>query len=309
MKAKLKKSYLNISLRKFSMAMIEAEATGRAAIIGNPGDVYLEDALVIVYSIKNKATVKLDDASKLIIHSEDNLDLTHKLIHQALNHFKIIVPLKIDYSSTIPFKCGLGGSAAILVSLIACLNKKFNLNLSLTDISKHALQIERELKINAGWQDRAAAVFGSSLIDCKNFTCQKITAIPKGMYIVYYGKNHSSKDVHKKGKEKSNEEFLSLMKKTREITLEAYTSLQKGNWKNLGLLMNKNWEIRESTLGLTKEDKFVKDLILENKGFANQTGSGGAAIVLDLGNKLKPVFEENNIKITYPILNGGLRIK
>ncbi len=289
--------------------MIEAEATGRAAITGNPGDVYLEDALVLAYSIKNKATIKIEDSSKLIIHSNDYLDSTHKLIHRTLKHFNITTPLKINYSSTIPFKCGLGGSAAILVSLIACLNKKFNLNLSLTDISKHALQIEHELKINAGWQDRAAAVFGSSLIDCKNFTCQKLTALPKEMYIACYGKNNSSKDVHKNGKEKSNEEFLSLMKKTREITLEAYTALQKGNWKKLGMLMNENWEIRESTLGLTKEDKFVKDLILKNNGFANQTGSGGAAIVLDLENKLKPIFEENDIKIVYLLLNGGLKIK
>ncbi|MBI2507674.1 hypothetical protein HYV89_01860 [Candidatus Woesearchaeota archaeon] len=289
--------------------MIEAEATGRAAVTGNPGDVYLEDALVLAYSIKNKAIVKLDDSNKLIINSETNLDSTHKLIHQALKHFNIAAPLKIDYSSDIPFKCGLGGSAAILVSLIACLNKRFNLNLSLTDISKHALQIERELKINAGWQDRAVAVFGSSLIDCKNFTCQKLTSIPQGMYIVYYGKNNTSKDIHNNGKKKGSEEFISLMKKTREITLDAHAALQKMDWKRLGLLMNNNWEIRESTLGLTKEDKLVKDLILKNKGFANQTGSGGAAIVLDLENKLKPVFEENNIKIIQLILNGGLKIR
>jgi len=289
--------------------MIEAEATGRAAITGNPGDVYLEDALVLAYSIKNKASVKLDDSSKLIINSKDEIDPTHKLIHQTLNHFNITSPLRIDYSSTIPFKCGLGGSAAILVALTACLNKKFDLNLSLIDISKHALKIEHELEINAGWQDRAAAVFGSSLIDCKNFKCQKLTAIPREMYVVYYGKNHNSNDVHKKGKEKSNEEFISLMKKTREITLEAHTALQKENWKKLGMLMNKNWEIRELTLGLTKEDKFVKDLILENHSFANQTGSGGAAIVLDLDNSLRKVFEENNLKILQPVLNGGLKIK
>lgn len=289
--------------------MIVAEATGRAAIAGNPGDVYLEDALVLAYSIKNKAEVKLEDSEKLIINSNNDSDSTHKLILQTLKHFNIGAPVKITYSSTIPFKCGLGGSAAILVALTACLNEKFNLQLSLTDLSKHALQIEHELGINAGWQDRATAVFGSSLIDCKNFSCRKLGVIPKKMYVAYYGKDKSSKYIHKKGKEKNSEEFISLMRKTRWITLQAYSVLQKQDWKKLGILMNKNWEIRELTLGLTKEDKFVKDLILENKGFANQTGSGGAAIVLDLENKLKPIFEENNIKITYPILNGGLKIK
>ncbi len=291
------------------MAVIEAEATGRAAVTGNPGDVYLENALVLAYSIKNKAVVNLDDSKKLTIHSQNNHDSTHKLIHQTLKHFSINSPLKIEYSSTIPFRCGLGGSAAVLVSLIACLDKRFNLKLSKTDISKHALQIEHELKINAGWQDRAAAVFGSSLIDCKNFTCQKLNVMPKEMYIICYGKNNSSKDVHKKGKEKNSEEFISLMKKTREITLKAHEALQKKDWRKLGILMNENWEIRESTLGLTREDKFVKDLILENKGFANQTGSGGAAIVLDLKDNLKQIFEENKIRIIQPVLNGGLKIK
>ena len=290
--------------------MVHTEATGRAAVTGNPADVYLENALVLAYSIKNKASISIESSDKLKITSSDNIDPTHRLAYQTLKHFKIKDPLKIHYTSNIPFNSGLGGSAAILVALTAALNKKSNLNLSLLDITKHSLEIEHELDIKAGWQDRAAATFGSSLINCKNFTCKTLSHLPKNLYVAYYGKEKSSGYVHQKGLEKSSSsEFMSLMQKTISLTKEAHKAIEFQDWDTLGPLMNQNWDVREQTLGLTKKDQEIKDLIFENKGFANQTGSGGAALVLDLDGTLKPILKEKNIKILDLTLNGGLRLK
>ena len=298
-----------LNLIKASFIMLHSEATGRAAITGNPGDVYLKNALVLAYSIKNKAVVTLEDSAKLEISSPENLDPGHRLITQALKHFNIPQPLRISYSSNIPYMAGLGGSAAILTALISGLNQKYNLNLSNLKISQHALAIEHELGIKAGWQDRAAAVFGSSLINCKNLSCTKLKSIPENMFVAYYGKESSSGQIHKQGEEKSNDaEFHKLMSQTRILTKQAYKAIEKKDWLKLGKLMNRNWDIREQTLGLTKKDKQIKDLIFENKGYANQAGSGGSAVILDLNRTIKPVLKENNISTLDVVLNGGVKL-
>ena len=288
--------------------MIKTEATGRAALTGNPADVYLDNALVLAYSIQNSARVTIEDSNKLTISASDSIDPSHRLALGALSHFNINQPMKLHYDSNIPFNSGLGGSASILVAIIAALNKKFSLNLSTLEISKHALTIEHELGIKSGWQDRAAAAFGSSLIDCKNFTCNKLLILPENMYVAYWGKEGSSGYIHEKGLEKSNKEFLNLMAQTIEITKQAHKAIQNKNWIKLGNLMNQNWEIREKTLGLTKKDKEMKDFILKHGCYANQTGSGGAAVIYDPKLKLKPLLQEKHMQIVELILNGGVKI-
>ena len=71
------------------ITMIKTEATGRAALTGNPADVYLDNALVLAYSIQNSARVTIEDSNNLTISASDSIDPSHRLALGALSHFNI----------------------------------------------------------------------------------------------------------------------------------------------------------------------------------------------------------------------------
>ena len=287
--------------------MIIAKTKGRAAVAGNPADAYMDDAKVIAYAIDREAKVSVKKSNEPVIQSDFSGD--HILVEQALKHFRVPEPLRIAYNSDVPFRCGLGGSAPILVSLTSALNKAFSLGLDDYAIAEHAMKIEHELGIAAGLQDRWAAVFGSCFMDFKNRSCQPLDEKPP-FCIVCYGKDVSSGDIHNKGKQIADEAFMNRMKQTIGLAEKARQALENSDWKAVGEIMMENWDVRQATLGLLPKDAKIRCLLAENNAYGNQAGSAGAAIVYDptgdfIGAiKEKPPF---NIEIL-GICKGGAEV-
>jgi D-glycero-alpha-D-manno-heptose-7-phosphate kinase len=88
-------------------------------------------------------------------------ELAHPVLRETLNFFSIDSNLNVGTFSDLPSGTGLGGSSSFTVSLILALNENFKMNLTLNQIAKSAIEVERKiLEEDGGWQDQIHATFG-----------------------------------------------------------------------------------------------------------------------------------------------------
>lgn len=88
-------------------------------------------------------------------------DLLHPVLRETLKLLGNQTRLNIGTFSDIPSGTGLGGSSSFAVALISGLSLQFEMNLTLNEIAKLAIKVERELlREDGGWQDQLHATFG-----------------------------------------------------------------------------------------------------------------------------------------------------
>lgn len=184
--------------------------------------------------------------------------------------------LEIGILTTIPQQSGLGGSTAIIISILYGFAKYFNLynnfsNLKETDfpinkdiIAEMATKIEDEdLKITAGYSDRYVISRGG-LCFCSYYGKlfhKELSMEPLAIYdridntynisklpiiICFSGTHHKSGDVHCKLRKKylQNEpKILKLYEKLSEIAWKSRFALMSQNWKLLGKYFEENTNI------------------------------------------------------------------
>jgi glucuronokinase len=170
------------------LAPAEGHAFARAGLLGNPSDGYHGRVLSVV--IRNfRATVSLDEASKIRIEPHDGADdtfrdvsdLAHtierqgyyggsrlikaavKVFHDHCRDTGIALPSRgftARYRSTIPRQVGLAGSSAIVIATVRALMSFFQVEIPRETQPNLALSAELdELGITGGLMDRVAQVF------------------------------------------------------------------------------------------------------------------------------------------------------
>jgi galactokinase/mevalonate kinase-like predicted kinase len=202
---------------------------------------------------------------------------------------------EIGILTTIPRQSGLGGSAAIIISILYCFAKFFNLynNFSCLRendfpinkdiIAEMATKVEDEdLKITAGYSDRYVICRGG-LCFCSYYgklQHKEISMEPLAIYdriditynisdlpiiLCFSGSVHESGDVHKKLREKylQNEpEIIYYYQKLAELSWKSRFTLMRHNWKQLGRIFNENTKIMNHVM---KDVGFEHGIGLFNK--------------------------------------------
>lgn len=188
--------------------------------------------------------------------------------------------------TTIPRQSGLGGSAAIIISILYGLSHYFNIFNSLLNLRENEFPINKDiiaematkvededLKITAGYSDRYVISRGG-LSFCSYYGKlfhQEISKEPLAVYdridevyninelpiiLCYSGVTHESGSVHDK--------LRKIYLQEESTILENYKKLAKIAWKSRFALMKKDWKRLGEYFKLNTE---IMNLIMKNAGF------------------------------------------
>ena len=234
----------------------------------------------------------------------------------------------IIYDTNIPRQVGLGGSSAIIVSLLKSLMEFYgiaNEEIPLEDQPNLILSVEtRELGINAGLQDRVIQTYGGMVyMDFDKATMEKLghgiyesmdTKFLPNMFLAYT--DNPGKDSGKMHNEvrfrfnQNDDEIINAMVTFASYAQEAKQALGVRDHKRFGELMNMNFDLRRKIYGdkVIGKDNLLMIEIARNLGTsAKFPGSGGAVIGMyendEQFERLKESYLSHGFKFTKILLD------
>lgn len=308
--------------------MIGHRAYARIGLMGNPSDGFF--GKTISTCIKNfyAQTVLMESQRiKIIPHSihdptefsclteleeianKDGYYGGIRLIYATLKRFSEYCRengIKLDnrncsiiYDTNIPRQVGLGGSSAIIVSLLKSLMEFYGLDNNDIPIEIQpnlVLSVEtNELGINAGLQDRVIQTYGGTVF--MNFDRSIMESLGHGIYeridtkllpkffLAYV--ERSGKDSGKMHNEvrfrfnQGDKEIINAMATFASYAQEAKHALEERDYKRFGELMNMNFELRRKIYGdktLGESNLRMIEIARKHGAPAKFPGSGGAII-------------------------------
>lgn len=214
---------------------------------------------------------------------------------------------------------GLGGSAALFVSIIGLFNELLERKLDKYEIAELALRLERdEIKNLGGRQDQYATVFGginfikfggkdSVTVSPLNLPQEILGSLEENLILIDLGaRENSGKIIEDQIKNiKTKKETLEAMKQTKKIAHRVKRALLCGNLEELGKLLDKGWELKKKfskKISNSKIDKiynrFKKAGVIGGK--ISGAGGGGHMFLF-----CKP-FER--YKVEKEILKSGIKL-
>lgn len=229
----------------------------------------------------------------------------------------------VIYDTNIPRQVGLGGSSAIIVSLLKSLMEFYNITsneIPLEDQPNLVLSVEtKELGINAGLQDRVIQTYGGMVY--MDFDKDIIGKLGHGIYeqmdprllpsmFLAYTDNpgKDSGKMHNEVRFRFNQgdaEIINAMATFAGYAQEAKQVLEKRDYKSFGELMNMNFNLRRKIYGdkVIGEDNLLMINIARNLGApAKFPGSGGAIIGMyednDQFDRLKEAYISHGFRFT-----------
>jgi len=156
-------------------------------------------------------------------------------------------------------RSGLGGSAALFVSLIGLFNELLKKRLDNYEIAELAFKLERdELRNLGGRQDQYATAFGGiNFIEFKgkdfvrlsplNLTKETLCGLEEGLILLNIGeRKNSGRIIENQIKNiKSSKKTVKAMQETKKITYQVKETLLSGELKEFGLLLDRAWELKK----------------------------------------------------------------
>ncbi len=307
--------------------IIKERAYARSALVGNPSDIFGGKTMSFLFDCF-EVEITLYESPKLhivpnsrditLFDSLDNLVEYRKqfgyyggirIIEATLVRFRdycdergIRLGAKsftLEYRSEVPFGVGLGGSSAIIKSVLFALMRFYGLSdsdIPKTEQPNLILEAEtRELDISAGPQDRVVAVYGGLVY--MDFT-EEAYAANGGLYGCYANLDpsllpplfiayketlsKSSGKIHNVMRYRASVEHdprvLEVMREKAALVDEARSCLIAGEPEKLGPIMDRDFDLRRSVYDLSEENLKMIAIAREQDAHAKFTGSGGAAV-------------------------------
>lgn len=199
----------------------------------------------------------------------DDLDL----IKSAIKMMKPKIGFNIEISSEIEIGTGLGGSSAVVTSVLAALNELNPIKmLDKYAISDLAYQVERmEMKMAGGWQDQYSSVFGGVnwiefnqddiLVNPLRIDRDTLLELHYNLMLFRVGASRKSSEIHqhiyaKKLTSVNREKFLRQMASNTKGIKKA---LLKGNVKEFGDYLHHSWMLK-NTMNNNVSNKHINEL-------------------------------------------------
>jgi glucuronokinase len=199
----------------------------------------------------------------------------------------------ITYKSDIPLRLGLAGSSAIITAGMKALMNFYNIEIPKPILANLILSVETEqLGISAGLQDRVAQVFEHPVF--MNFDKEIMLRQGYGEYstidasklppiYIAYRNDHSqgSEVTHNnlRARYDIGEERVHIaMKEWAGLAEEFKIAIEAFDYQRVHELINRNYDLRESLIPISEENKRMVHLARLSGASAKFTGSGGAII-------------------------------
>ena len=293
--------------------MIEASAPARAGVIGNPTDGY--GGSLISCTLACRAKVRLFESDRLelafhgretVIGAESDLVLDGGVFDAARSVIRYLRiadrKLRLEGESEIPFRSGLAGSTAMLASIFGAVCKFLGLEMNRYQYAETIRHIELNyMDIQCGYQDQYMTVFGGlNYIDFRTkeiyrdieeevyATVEPLAGLAAGLpfILIHTGVQRVSGSVLRPIRERWMDGDPVVIEGYREIGGLARLgkrALLRGDWEELGELMNRNHEIQQELGASGKINDHFINLARANGALgAKLAGAGGGGTIIAL---------------------------
>jgi len=195
--------------------------------------------------------------SELVNHVDE---VQHTLAREALRYFNISRGLEIVSIADIPSGTGLGSSSSYLVGLLNALHVLVQDQASPEKLAEEACEIELDiLKKPIGKQDQFMAAFGGLTlleIDCDgkvsvsrlNLNVDLVEALEQNIVLFYTHDIRDATTILKKQDEatrRNDRTVVGSLREIKDIGVEIYSAITKGNLRRFGELMDIHWESKK----------------------------------------------------------------
>jgi glucuronokinase len=307
--------------------IIAETAYARSGLVGNPSDIFHGKTISFLFDAFSAEVVLYETPRLQVVPNHRDISQFEDLdeMHQYRKRYgyyggvriieAMIVRLKdycdqagirlprrnftIEYSSSVPFGLGLGGSSTIIKAVLSALMRFYELGDK--DVPKPVqpnliLEAEtEELGISAGPQDRVVAVYGGLVY--MDFTeaayaanngvhgeYQKLDpSLLPPLFIAYKDElSKSSGTIHNIMRYRATVEHdarvTDAMTRKAALVDEALAALESGRSTDLGPILSRDFDLRRSVYDLTPESIRMIQIARDTGAHAKFTGSGGAAV-------------------------------
>lgn len=186
---------------------------------------------------------------------DGNLDL----IKAVLNHFEVQQGFDMFLHCEAPPGSGLGGSSAVVVTILGAFTEWLNKPMSPYEMARLAYQLEREeLGFKGGRQDQYAAVFGG--FNYIEFKSQETIVTPLRiksdvmnelhycMLLCYTGRTRDSANIiqeQTRGYVEGNDQVIDALDNAKRLARETKDALMFGDIHRMGELLNESWVFKK----------------------------------------------------------------
>ena len=337
----------DLPIDKEASVLIRAKSPVRISFSGGGSDTtnYFElndgATLNATISLYAHASLRIRSDKKISVNS---LDLNKKIEAKNLKSFlklknqfgliqsllKLLNPnfgFDLLLYSDFNMKSGLGGSSAVISSIIGCFNECRIDQWSLHEMAELSFQAERlSFNVAGGWQDQYATVFGGlnfmefnkvrNTIHPLRLPNNILSELEESLMLFDTCISHESNEIHLDQKKETKKiQVTNIIKSNVELAYKMRNYLLKGELSNFGKMLDLAWKNKKS---LSKKissnflDKVYKEGIKNGALGGKLLGAGGGGCFLfyvkpedrnriikimnDLGLKLIPfVFENKGI--------------
>jgi len=314
--------------------IVIAKAPGKCILMGEHAVVYGHPALTMAIEKSSSCRIEKTKHEGIIINF---LDLNKRFHYKDLNQAILNIPpnfkqfavclekfqerisdeynnIKISLSSELIPNAGLGSSASLSVCFVAAMNSFFEMGLNKQEVSRIAFTMEKVVHGTPSGIDNTICTHGN-IISFQNNEFQFITPPEEFKILISYTnvKHNTKKAIELVKKLKENDPFLFqlLIDKIGYYTELGTYELIKGNFYELGQLMNINHQLlTKLNLSHPNLDEIVK-ISMENEAFgAKLTGAGlgGCAITIGEEETLKKISDQLQ-KLNYKCFISGIEKK
>ncbi|HLC80119.1 MAG TPA: mevalonate kinase [archaeon] len=203
---------------------------------------------------------------------------------------------KLDLETNMSLKGGMGSSAALCVSITRCLSEQFSLKLSDEQVNRISFEAEKVFHSNPSGIDNTVSAYGGMIWFEKkqpiNFI-ERMKSKPVEVVFADTGIFHNTAEIvamvsHQKDADRKK--YQRIFMDYKEIVYPARGLIEKGKWKEVGELMNKNQKLLEEINVSNEANDLLVQTSLQNGALgAKVTGAGlgGNVLALTPGQKLQ----------------------
>ena len=203
--------------------------------------------------------------------------------------------LNVEIESDMGVKTGLGGSSALIASILEGFNELRTIRWTKKELVFLCFLIERILhKVPGGWQDQYAAVYGGinhlsfNMNNIKRqlvkLNYEKKSLLERSILLIDTKLPTESSFIQSNIKQRiKNGSLDTEMLKQVELAIDCKNFLENGEIKKLGLALNKSWILKQKYSSNIQNIHIEKIINLTNKiGFwgSKLLGTGGGGYIL-----------------------------
>ncbi len=289
---------------------LRVSAPARANLIGNPSDLY--GGVILSCSVPLRASVALEPAEVMELRTrgeafriEGSADLALRgdafdIARAVLQSLGETPPCRLEYETEIPLRSGLGGSSALMLSLLRALLAWVGEAIHPYDLVKRARAVEREiLGVECGWVDFYMGVFGGlQYLDFRGLEREgpsrkarsaTLEPLPGGelpFLLAFTGVRHDSDAVHRPIRERwerGEPEVVRAYERVTEIGREGRAAFLRRDWPGFGALMSENHEIQRRLGGSGEStDRLIRAALEAGAAGAKLAGAGHGGTIVAL---------------------------